>query len=306
MKLINDAQYAKNSIESGLFYLRILREFCIAIELGFLSKNQEYINTAADFGRRYEEIGEIAIQYGKISKLADDLQIFVTDYTLETELLTEKLFDIDLNTDLTIQERNMEVGEVITPTRELLEQIDRLNSSALIVTRNFVEFLKEIYNLLDKNEIFAYLYTEIIDYMKNEANLYIRILERLQNRESVDPLFATDYIYRYQLIMRDTAMFLRGLSDPRNVEIFDTFQLFVDSFQRLSSDYKEASLSPESQRILNARTSRMVEEYRGFLSNVIQRVLNSELNFLINPTFLDNVYVEANYFSYLLRLYDNI
>jgi len=303
--MLDNTAYARNTIESGLFYLRTLREFCTAIELSFLSNNQNYIDTAKDFGKRYEQLGEIAIRYGKISKLAYDSQIFVTDYTLETELLTEKLFDIDLNTDLTVEEKKVEVGEATEPTMEVLEQLDLLNSNALTLTRNFVEFLKQIYNEIDNNDLFAYLYLDLINYMKNEANLYIRILERTINKESVDPLFVTDYIYRYQLVMRDTAMFLRGLVDPRNSDVFDTFQLFVNTFQKLSSEYKDATISPDVQKQLNTRTSKAVDEYRGFLSTVIQRVLNSEVQFLINPTFLDNVYTEANYFSYLLAFYDN-
>lgn len=304
--MLDNVAYARETIESGLFYLRTIREFCTAIQLSFLSNNQNYINTAEDFGKRYEELGKIAIEYGKISKLAYDSQIFVTDYTLDTELLTEKLFDIDLNTDLTIEEKKVEVGDISEPSNEDIEQLNILNSRALILTRNFVDFLKEIYSEIDRNNLFGYIYLDLIDYMRDESNLYIRILERIQNRETIDPLFVTDYIYRYQLVMRDTALFLRGLCDPKNSDVVDTFALFVNTFQNLSIEYKEAILSPESQKNLNQRTSETVDQYRKFLANVIQRVLNAELHFLINPTFLDNVYTEANYFSYLLELYDNI
>lgn len=304
--MLDNVAYARETIESGLFYLRTIREFCTVIQLSFLSNNQNYINTAEDFGKRYEELGKIAIEYGKISKLAYDSQIFVTDYTLDTELLTEKLFDIDLNTDLTIEEKKVEVGDISEPSNEDIEKLNILNSRALILTRNFVDFLREIYSEIDTNNLFGYIYLDLIDYMRDESNLYIRILERIQNREIIDPLFVTDYIYRYQLVMRDTAIFLRGLCDPKNSDVVDTFDLFANTFQNLSIEYKEAILSPESQKSLNQRTSETVDQYRKFLSNVIQRVLNAELHFLINPTFLDNVYTEANYFSYLLELYDNI
>lgn len=304
--MLDNVAYARETIESGLFYLRTIREFCTAIQLSFLSNNQNYIDTAEDFGKRYEELGKIAIKYGKISKLAYDSQIFVTDYTLDTELLTEKLFDIDLNTDLTVEEKKVEIGDISEPSNEDIEKLNILNARALILTRNFVDFLKEIYSEIDRNNLFGYVYLDLIDYMKDESNLYIRILERIQNRETIDPLFVTDYIYRYQLVMRDTAIFLRGLCDPTNSDVVDTFALFVNTFQNLSIEYKEAILSPESQKSLNERTSEAVDQYRKFLSNVIQRVLNAELHFLINPTFLDNVYTEANYFSYLLELYDNI
>ena len=299
--MLNDTLFAKTTIESGLFYLRLMREFSLNIQLSFYINNEDYIKTAEDFGKRYEDLGKVVTKYGKFSKLAYDNQIFVTNYTLPSERLTEKLFGIDLATELTEKELEFEVGEFKEPSSEVVAELVKLNNDALILTTNFSSFLADISNKINDNTLFSYLYQSLIDYMQEESKLYINILNRIIRREAEDPTFVTNYVTRYQIIMRNAASFLRNLVDPKEVDVFNKFQGFVEAFEAISEDYKSANLSPENQQFLNRKTKVLVEEFKIYLSRIIERVLNSGLHFIISPMFLDTVLIEANYFKYLLE-----
>lgn len=299
--MLNDTLFVKTTIESGLFYLRLMRDFALNIRLSFYINNSDLIRTAEDFEMRYENFGRVITKFGKMSKLAYDNQIFVTDYTLSTERLTEKLFNLDLVTELTEKELEFEIGEFVEPSKEVVEELVELNNEALVLTKNFIEFLSDISREIEDNKLFSYLYKSLIDYMIEEAKLYINILERVIRRETGDPTFVTDYVYRYQLIMRNIARFLRNFIDPQEEDVFNKLDGFSDGFQKISEEYISSNLSPEIQNFLNQRTKVLVEEFKRYLSKVIQDVLDSKLHFIIAPLFLDTVYREVNYFKYLLE-----
>lgn len=301
--MLDNINFVRSTIESGLFYLRTLREFALSIRLSFFLNNEDYIKRAEDFVKKYEELGNVVVNYGKISKAAYDNQIFFTDYTLDCELLTEKLFDVDLNTELTEKEQKISIGELIEPPEEVVKTLKKLNNDALILTTDFVAFLREIYNKIDTNNLFSYLYQSVFEAMEEEANLYIEILNRLLIGETSDPVFVTNYVYRYQVLMNKISEFLRNFSDPSDEEIFNGFQIFSDTFKNLSNDYSKSIITPESQHLMNQQTIMAVDGFILFLRQTIQKVLNSSIHFIVEPVFLDNVLTEANYFRYLLGLY---
>ena len=107
--MLSDILYGQQSLIDNLFYLRTIREFCVNIELSFYSNNKNYSEVANNFKTGCEELGTIAIELAdnKIPTRVFESGSFVINYTLDTELLTEKLFDINLNTDLTIKEMNL-------------------------------------------------------------------------------------------------------------------------------------------------------------------------------------------------------
>ena len=299
--MLNDTLFAKTTIENGLFYLRLMRDFALNIRLSFYINNADLIRSAEDFEMRYENLGRVITKYGKISRLAYENQIFVTNYTLPTERLTEKLFNIDLVTELTEKELDFEIGEFVFPSKEVVDELVMLNNDALVLTTNFIEFLSDISKEIENNNLFSYLYKSLIDYMIEEANLYINILGRIIRRETGDPTFVTNYVYRYQLIMRNIARFLRNFIDPQEEDIFNKLNGFSKSFQNISEEYITSNLSPESQSFLNQKTKELVEEFKRYLSKIIQDVLDSRIHFIIAPLFLDTVYREVNYFKYLLE-----
>ena len=304
--MLSDTTYVTQSLIDHLFYLRILREFCLNIQLSFFQNNQNIIETAEELGKRYEELGIIA---SKISKGFIPNQIikdryFITDYTLDCELLTEKLFGIDINTDLTVQQKNIVGFDNISELKineELINQVSDLNKDAIELTKNFIDFCKYLKQEMLNGNLFSYSYPLIYTYMLEEAGLFASDLERIQDKSTADPTYIINYQYYFSNSMMQASQFIIGLSDPNQTSIITNADNYRKAFSNLMKRYEQSSNSPDAQIILNEEAIDLVNSFRGFLGKIIEGVLNNINYFIIEPIFLDNLLTEANYFLYLLQ-----
>lgn len=301
--MLSDILYGQQSLIDNLFYLRTIREFCVNIELSFYSNNKNYSEVANNFKTGCEELGAIAIELAdnKIPTRVFESGSFVSNYTLDTELLTEKLFDINLNTDLTIKEMNLNTTDNLSDfTNDELERISELNNNSINLAQNFIDFCNDILTELRKSNLFSYSYPLFYNYMIEETTLYMNDLKRIQNKTNADPTFVTSYEYWYSNSMMQACKFIIGLSDPAQ----ETLILNADNYRKIFSKqmdaYKDVS-SPEKEKVLNNETIEHMKNFISFLSKLIERILNSELYFIVEPLFFDNLLTEANYFLYLLK-----
>lgn len=300
--MMSDSSFVLQTLNSNLYYLRTIREFATNIQLSFLENNSEYIDTAKDFSDRCEELGRRLLNYanGNVSKEALDSKIFVTDYTLDSELLTEKLFNINIDTTLTEKELSLTPGFPNNPSVELINSLNEINKEALVLVTNFIDFCRNISLRMNNNELFSYSYISLIEAMIVEANLYKTNLERIIARDSINPTFVIDYEYLFNNLLQSLASFIRGYVDPRHAEIIIRAGAFSSEFGLLASNYKNAIINPEKDEELRNRTLDTLDRFRKFLSNIIEDILNSKTYFIIEPIFLDNILTTVNYFEYIL------
>lgn len=300
--MLDDISYVSESLNSGLYFLRTLREFAINIQLSFLENNIEYIEAARDFGKRAEGLIQEFLEYANanVSNEALDNQIFVTDYTLDTERLTEKLFPIDI--DITITEKQLELtpGKPIQPSEEVLRNFEDINRRSLVLVTNFIDFCKNIISRMSNNELFSYSYISLIEAMLTEANIYRNNLERIIDKNNIDPTFISDYEYLFNNLLRQYASFIRGFVDPKNAIAILRAGAFSSEFSLIANDYKNVILNPESQAELKERSIDTIDRFRMFLSSLIEDLLSAKTYFIVEPTLLDNILTTANYFKYTL------
>ena len=301
--MLSDSSFVSQSLNSNLYFLRTIREFSTNIQLSFLSNNNEYIETAKDFSDRCEELIGILMKYanGRVSKEALNNQIFATNYTLDTELLTERLFGIDIDTSITEQQLNLIPGVDNNPSGDVINELTEVNQSSLVLVTNFISFCQNIISRMSNNDLFSYSYISLIDAMLAEANLYKLNLERIIARDTINPTFIVDYQYLFNSLLQKYSAFIRGLVDPKNAEIIVRAISFSNEFAFLASEYKTAISSPEVEEELNNRSLEAVDRFKIFLSNIIQDLLDTEAYFIVEPIFLDNILTSANYFSYTLK-----
>lgn len=301
--MLSDLDFIKQTLINNLYYLRTMNQFCISIYLSFLENNQRYRDIAMNFAKGVEDLGRRVLKNidGYLADILDE-EIFVTKYTLPLERLTEKLFDIKIATDLTEEQLQITPGTNETVSPEIVNELTEINSQAMILATNFIEFCKEVYNEQRANDLFSYNYPALYRYMIEEIKLYETTLGRLNRKNKVDPTYVIDYQYWFTNSMKDAAMFIRGYVDPENTDIFIRANSFANEFDYLIDEYKNIVLSPQSQDALTNKTIRAVDRFRLFLSDTITEVLNDNLTFIIAPIFLDNMYTSANYFKYILKL----
>lgn len=301
--MISDNLLVQQSLINSLYYLRTLREFSINIELSFFENNQDNINIARDFRKNFEELSRRAINLAQ-NKLDEKLlnsDIIVTPYTLDSEILTEKLFDIDIDTTLTEQELNLVAGSNEEITSDIIDEITELNNDIYVVTKNFIDFINYILEDILKNEIFSSSYPLFYRYAILETNLYLEDLNRLINKTVVDPIYIVGFQYYYSQVMKWQAKFISGYCDPEQEAIINQAKEFEREFEELMQEYNNQQISPDKILVFNEKALDVAERFRYFITGIIQRVLNAEIYFIVEPIFLDNLLTKTNYFIYLLK-----
>lgn len=301
--MLSDALYVQQSLINNLFYLKTLHKFCLNIQLSFFQNNESYIEVAEGMAKRYEELREklIPIANNRLPKEIIESDSFVTNYSLDCELLTEKLFGIDINTNLTTEEMNLEPGNDENISQELLDQIHQLNEDAIELTRNFIDFCKYLLDNMRQSNIFSYLYPLIYTYMIEEASLYANDLYRIQQRDSADPTFVVNYEYWFSTSMKQACQFIIGLSDPEQTSIITNADNYRKIFAEQMKRYKEGNITPEIQQLLNEESIEQLQSFISFLTKIIEGILDQTYYFIIAPIFFDNLLTEAYYFLYLLK-----
>ena len=307
IKLLTDREFFIQSLRDHLYYLRSIRGFCITIELSFYKNNNEYINIAQNFASKCDELGREAISYtgGFVSREALANQIYVSEFSLPCELLTEKLFGIEIDTAFTEEELSFQAGMNENINSDIINNIKKLNEKALTFAQNFKMFCNEIRTKLDNNELFSFSYSDFFSYLFDEVDTYILDLQRLLAMEGYSPIYAVGYEYKFATTLQKTARFIRDWVDVSSKDVFDLATYYVNSFGEIIDLYLKASISPDVQETLAKNTNALLVDYQDFLRNILRRLLNRELYFITPPVSIDNIYTSVNFYKFVLSLQES-
>ena len=300
--MLKEQYFLEQSLNSNLFYLRTLRDFCINIQLSFYG-NSEYIGRASSLAKQSQDLGRELVTYtnGIIPKDAKEYQLYYTDYTLATEKLTEELFNLNLATDITENISNLTVGTNQAPTLENIKKIEDFNKKALTIATEFVDLAEEIRKRLLNNELFSYSYPLLYDYMIRTINIYKAELVRLEEKIVKDPILVVDTEYDYNITIYEIISFLRGLINPNAARyILELNELLNEEYPKLLDNYNNLPLSPENQLMLSEESLRLLRKTRILIKDMLKDLLDANLYFIIEPLAIDNFYRNTNYFLYII------
>lgn len=302
--MLNEREFFIESLRNHLYYLRTIRYFCITIELSFYKNNLEYIRICEDFANKCDELGKETISYtgGFVSKEALENDIYVSEFSLPCERLTEKLFGIKIDTAFTEKELSLQAGLNETINKNIINKIMQLNKKALTFAKNFSTFCVEIRDKLDNNQLFSFSYSDFFNYLFDEVNTYIADLERLIRMEGYSPIYAIGYEYNFAVTLEKTAKFIRDWVDVNSTDVFDTANYYVNSFAEIIDKYLKASISPDVEEELSNSMNNLLKDYQGFLREIITKLINHQLYFITPPISLDNIYTSVNFYKFTLNL----
>lgn len=301
--MLNDEEFYSESLNTNLYYLRTLRDFCINIKLSFYEDN-EYKKRAEILAKKSQDLGREIITYtdGKVPAKGLRYQIYYTEYTLPIERLTEKLFNINLATDITESSLQLTPTTTFTIDNEMIKAMMKINEEATAIANDFLMLAREIRKEMTSNNLFSYSYPALYDFMIITIELYIGELNILKERIKKDPIIALDTEYGYNITSYEIVSFLRGLIDPNAtnyIEILNT--ILNEEYPKLLEDYNTLPLSPENQQNLTERSIAINRRIRFTLANMLKDILDSKLYFIIEPLAIDNFYRNINYFLYILN-----
>ena len=143
--MLTEEEFLKESLNANLYYLRTLRDFCINIELSFYEDNK-YKEQAMLLAKRSQDLGREIITFtnGKVPLKGVEYQIFYTEYTLRTERLTEKLFNIDLATDITEKQLELNPTDTFEINEGVINTLTAINERTSSIASDFIELAREI------------------------------------------------------------------------------------------------------------------------------------------------------------------
>lgn len=293
--------YVRISIETHLFFARIMKEHAFFLEAGFMRKDVAWLRRASFFRVRFEELLREAV------RLADrviccsvlESEELVTPFTLDAERGTSRLSGIPLDRSITEMEKRLSCGRHICVNRNMVRNVQRLNETAVILLNGLIEFKENILREVGGCRLFTENYPLLIRHILSEAKLYRATIEEIMCGREVSFRKLKDTEDFWNQIMMEHALFIRGLLDPSEEELIETADKFAMDYKALLEAAKK-----QDGCAMNGSREKSLEEtlkLRDFKTAGTKGLLECEIESIMVPLLADHVLREANHYIRILK-----
>ena len=256
--------YVTLSLETNLFFARIMREHALFLLAGFPASETEYRKRADWFREQFEDLlrSTVALAEGMVSEEVLSSGEVVTEFTEMAEQQTKKLAGVSIDVRITQAEKQLRAGCPANINRAVVIQVRRLNQSVLWLLNELIAFKEKILREVAGCQLFTVNYPLLIEHILREAKLYRQILSELERNGCITSqnLKATEIFWNQ--IMMEHAQFIRGLLDPTECELMESANGFAKDFCRLLETAKEQDCRTMDD--LTRKTLETTEKYRDF------------------------------------------
>ena len=293
---MNNNEYIRLSLELHLFFDRIMKEHSFFLVVAFLEKDNEFKKIANDFEKTFSTILEEGITLAN-RNISNDLLTsgeIVTKNTLDAENKTNILSGSNIDTNITMNELNLQSGDM-NVTQELLHRISTINKQTLLIVDDLIHFKNNILDKVLSCKMYTTNYPLLIQHIMNEAKMYRDLLSKVETRTR----FTTRDIYEQELfwnnIMKEHAEFIRGLLDPSEENLILTADKFADEYKMILQNYSN------NPTYLTSTSLNETINFRDFKVTGEEGILNCKIKSIIIPLLADHVVREANHFIRILK-----
>lgn len=297
--MLTNKDIYQESLVNHIYFAGSIRSFCTTIGLTFFKNNQDYIDLAIALGYRATDIinESIMLMNKELADAVLENDVYITPYTKDLDLLTEKLFDISLvigvDKDLEILKNKSSVNY-----DEAITRVNKLNSDSLSLINDFKEFVTEIKTKLENGDLFSYLYIDFFNYMFDEISVYGRDIKRIESKNDYTDFYLREFTYYFNELLRESAKYIRGFLDTTEQELFDKASYFVNAFAALTEKYLK---NKDNSINLSVETERLVTNYKDYVVSIIERLLEAKTYFITPPVTLDNFLTNINVYLFILK-----
>lgn len=286
------------SIETHLFFARIMREHALFLQAGFPCKDKLLIQKADFFRIEFENLlrDVVALTNGRIDSCLIDSDELVTKFTIPAEQKTSQFTGVPIDSRISESELALRAGNIRPDSKESLGAIFHINERSLQLLNGLIDFKESILRDVENCTLFTANYPLLIEHIIREAKLYRSTIEELMSnrRLSYQKLCETQLFWNQ--IMMEHALFIRGLLDPSEEQLIDTADDFANDYKELLETARRQDCRAMAQISL-AKTI----EYRDFKSAGADGILNCKISSIILPLLADHVLREANHYIRLLE-----
>lgn len=292
--------YVVLSLETHLFFARIMKEHGLFLEAGFMCADTAWSERADWFRRGFEELLSEVVELSdeRVNRRVLNSQELVTEFTIPAERRTEQLSGVLIDSSISLREQNLRPGVRMQESRELVRAINRINRRAKELLDGFISFKENILDEVCKGRLFTANYPTLIKHILREAELYrVTVVELMENRElSYKNLRKTEVFWNQ--IMMEHALFIRGLLDPCEEQLIETADQFADEFRELLEKSKK-----QDCRAMGLTEESLGEtlKIRDFKAAGTEGILDCKIASIIIPLLADHVLREANHYIRLLE-----
>ena len=284
-------EYVQTSLETHLFFARIMKEHAFFLQVGFMQRDEKWIEKSRYYYQEFESLLKDTV---KVSNRMISNQVLcsgelVTEFTAKAEEKTSCLSGVSFDCELTAAEKALEGGNNFHLTREMLYFIFRLNERAVCLLKGFIAFKEQLLCEVKSCNIFTGNYPLLIEHMTREAKLYCEMLECMQRNQRVCFQSVQNQELFWNRAMMEHAWFIRGLLDPCETELICMADGFANEFQQLLDQAKEQCSLETTMQLRDFKAKGTC----GLLEGCIQGI--------ILPLLADHVLREANYYIRLLE-----
>lgn len=289
------------SIETHLFFARIMREHALFLEAGFPCKDEAWIQKAEWFRQQFENLlrDALILGDGRVSSCVVTSGELVTEFTIPAERRTAHLSGISIDSALSEQAKCLRSSDNFQITRDFFRKVHELNRRSLVLLNGLISFKEQLLAAVNNCSVFNANYPLLIAHILREAKLYRATVEDLisNRRISCQNLFETETFWNQ--IMMEHALFIRGLLDPCEEELICTADEFATDYKRLLELAQR-----QDCRVTEELTKKSLEEtlkYRDFKAAGADGIVSCKISSMILPLLADHVLREANHYLRLLE-----
>ncbi|MBQ7944156.1 MAG: DUF2935 domain-containing protein [Lachnospiraceae bacterium] len=296
--------YIVLSLETHLFFARIMKEHSLFLEAGFPCAEKQWIEQADWFRVQFEALlrDTVELSDGRVGREILQSEEVVTEFTIPAENRTEKLSGVEIDSSISTRQHNLHPRgnrqDTRNDNREITMAVNSLNQRALELLEGLICFKENILECVQKGTLFTANYPLLIEHIIREAKLYRDTVRQLQRNEDITygNLRKTEDFWNQ--IMMEHALFIRGLLDPTECELISTADQFAMEYQEL---LQKACHQNNRVNQMTESTLEKTMRYRDFKAAGTEGILNCKVDSIILPLLADHVLREANHYIRLLE-----
>ncbi len=298
-------KYVVISLETHLFFGRIMKEHALFLMASFPSVETDYIKQSDLYREQFEKVLEEAVQLadGNVREGVLCSGEVVTEYTKRAEHQTQKLTGIPICMEITEAQERLQSGCRDDISREKMQQVRNLNQKVIHLLNGLITLKENILNEVTSCNLYTSNYPLLIEHITREARWYRQSIMDLENGRMPNMKGKSAEMF-WNRIMMEHAQFIRGFLDPTECELMNSADEYAKDYCELlkMANQQDCRLSHE----LTHKTMETTEQYRDFKAAGTQGITECNVRSVILPLLADHVLREANHYLRLLEDMDKM
>lgn len=244
-------KYVRISLETHLFFCRIMKEHALFLLAGFPAGEERFRNRVEWFRAELERALERAVQLanGVVGRCILESGEIVTEFTEMAERQTKRLTGIAIDERITQAEKRLQAGYVENPSGELVRSVRSLNRRMIELLNGLISFKETILCEVNGCSLYTSNYPLLIEHILREAKLYRRIMAEIEQKGCMLSMDIRSTELFWNQIMMEHAQFIRGLLDPTECELAETADSFAEEYCRLLEKAREEDCRAMDERM---------------------------------------------------------